>query len=83
MSAIKNFRNYLPLLGVIITFVFMDIWMNGDYFRLESDGGMFGYILLVNPILFGFVSVLLNALKYKDNKKYSESNFAILMQFAF
>ncbi len=83
MSTIKNFRNYLPLLGVIITFVFMHVWMNGDYFRLESDGGMFGYILLVNPILFGFVSVLLNALKYKDNEKYSESNFAILMQFAF
>ncbi len=79
MSTIKNYRNYLPVLGLIITYVLMRIWDNSDYLSIEYDK-VFIYILFVNPIVFGFLSILLNAIRHRCNKKYTESTFAILIQ---
>ena len=78
MSTIKNYRNYLPMLGLIITGVFTRIWDSNDY--VTNFGGFFIYIILVNPIVFAFLSILLNAIKYKSNQTYTESTFAILIQ---
>ena len=79
MSTIKNYRNYLPVLGVIITYVLMRIWDSSDYLSIKYDK-MYIYILFINPIVFGFLSILLNTIKHRCNKKYSESTFAILIQ---
>lgn len=71
---IKNYRNYIPVLGLIITYILTRIGLGFDYVDI-----MF-YILFINPLVFGFLSILLNAIKYKTNEKYAESTIAILIQ---
>lgn len=79
MYSIKNYRNYLPVLGLISTYILMRIWDSSDYLSIEYDRAMI-YILFINPIVFAFLSILLNAIKHKCNKKYTESTFALLIQ---
>lgn len=68
----KNYRNYLPMAGLIITYICSRYDL---FFEFNI------YFLLINPVVFGFLSLLLNSIKYKGNKAYTESTFAILIQF--
>ncbi len=79
MYSIKNYRNYLPVLGLMSTYILMRIWNSSDYLSIEYDRAII-YILFINPIVFAFLSILLNAIKHKCNKKYTESTFALLIQ---
>ena len=79
MSTIKNYRNYLPMFGLIITYILMRICDSHNYLVVGGDKVLI-YILFINPIIFAFLSILLNADKHRCNKKYTESTYAILIQ---